>query len=106
MHFRKMFDERFVGTWDLEGKDERVVTIEDIGMESMRTQDGTESEKPVVRLKGGKKGWVLNKTCAKTIAELYGADTENWIGKKITLYVTECMAFGSKVDCIRVKGVK
>ena len=105
-HFRKLFDDRFIGTYDLDGKPELTVTIEDIGMETMRTQDGAEADKPVVSIKGAKKKWVLNKTNAKTIAELYGVDTDNWLGKKVTLYVTECQAFGSKVECIRVKGVK
>ena len=35
-HFRKLFDERFVGTWDLEGNDELVATIDGISMEEMR----------------------------------------------------------------------
>lgn len=105
-HYRKLFDERFVGTWDLEGQDELTVTIAGIKIEEMRSQDGAEVKKPVVKLKGAKKGWVLNKTCAKSIAELYGADTDTWIGQKVTLYVTKCMAFGQKVDCIRVKGIE
>ena len=105
-HFRKMFDERFIGSWDLEGKDEAVVTIADVKLETMSTQDGAEAEKPVLYFTKGKKGMVMNKTNAKQIAELYGCDTDDWKGKSITLYPTTCSAFGKQVECIRIQKTK
>ncbi len=54
--------------------------------------------------RGKQKRLVLNKTNAKTIAGLYGDDTEGWIGKRITLVVREVEFEGSIVLAIRVSG--
>jgi hypothetical protein len=40
------------------------------------------------------------------IGELYGQDTDDWMGKKIGLYVTEVEAFGKRGPAIRVKAKK
>lgn len=104
MHWRKYFDERFIGSWDLEGKGDVTVTIERVEMEAMHRPDSEDAEnRPVLFFNGAKKGMVLNKTNAKTIAKLHGPDTDDWVGKKITLYATETSAFGEQVECIRVR---
>jgi len=67
--------------------------------------DGKEFIKPLIRFKGAKKGWVLNRTNAKRIVLGLGFGTEmdGWIGKQITIYPTTCNAFGKKdTPCIRV----
>ena len=104
-HFRKLFDERFVGAWDFEGHDDATMTIKSIGIEEMRAQDGSTTKKPVLFFEESKtgKGLVLNKTNAKTIAGMYGNDTNGWIGEKITIYATTCMAFGKEVECLRIR---
>jgi len=103
MHFRKYFDERFIGSWDFEGKDEAVVTIKEVQIEELKAMDGSTAKKPVLTFTKGKKGMVLNKTNAKAIAEMYGTDAEFWKGKEIILFATTCQAFGKTVDCVRVK---
>lgn len=103
MHYKKYYDPRFVGSWDFEGKDEFSVTIKEIKVEELRTEDGTTANKPVLYFEKAKKGLCLNVTNAKIIAAKYGSDTEAWIGKKITLYKTTCKAFGKTVDCVRVQ---
>lgn len=102
MHFRKLYDERFIGSWDLEGKESAVVTIKSISVEELHGQNGLKAKKPVLYFTKGKKGFVLNKTNAKTIAELYGSDTDKWIDKKIELFATVCDAFGKQTECIRI----
>jgi hypothetical protein len=37
------------------------------------------------------------------IADLYGPETDQWTGKKITLYATNVKAFGKKEDAIRIR---
>ena len=46
---------------------------------------------------------VANVTNARSIAKQYGPETDDWTGKQITLYRTQCMAFGEMVDCIRIR---
>jgi hypothetical protein len=49
------------------------------------------------------KGMILNKTNTMTIAKLYGDDTDDWIGKKVTLYATEVQFQKEMVDAIRIR---
>jgi hypothetical protein len=49
------------------------------------------------------KGLVLNKTNTTIIAKLYGDDTDDWVGKPVTLYATEVQFQGDMVDAIRVR---
>jgi hypothetical protein len=102
-HFKKLFDNRFVGSWDLDERGEIKCKIDRVEIEEVQTQSGGKEEKPVLYFAKAKKGMVLNITNATKIAEKYGNDTDEWIGKEVTLYATTCMAFGSEVDCIRVK---
>ena len=102
-HYRKLFDERFIGSYDFEGKASVTVEIAGISVEELRDNSGTAVNKPVLTFKGAKKGLVLNKTVAKTIAELYGNNTDKWIGKKIVMFATTCQAFGETVECVRVQ---
>ena len=88
-----------------------VLTISKLSVgESLRVQGGAKTKKHVVhfaemdgRPDAERKRWVLNKTNAKTIAKLYGTETDNWTGKRITLFPTTCEMKGETVDCIRVR---
>ena len=44
-----------------------------------------------------------NRTNARTIAELYGPETNDWRGRHITLFPTTTDFRGASVDCIRVR---
>ncbi len=79
-----------------------VLTIGDVTLEKM--SDG--NEKPVISFVEHEKGLVCNKTNAKTIAKLYGDDTDDWSGQQITIYPTEVDFKGERVDAIRVKNKK
>lgn len=65
---------------------------------------GTQAEKKwVLYFKEKDKGLVLNKTNIKAIAKLHGDDTDDWEGKRITLYQTEVEFQGDTVLGIRVR---
>lgn len=63
----------------------------------------------VITYKGAKKAHVACRTTQKQIRAALGGgaawdDTQDWVGKQITLYPTTCNAFGNKnTPCIRVK---
>ena len=107
---RLLFPSQFIAAADLKGRDV-TLTISRLGIgESLRAEGGKAVKKHIVyfaemdkRPEDDRKKWVLNKTNAKTIAKLYGNDTDAWIGKRITLFPTTCQSFGETVDCIRVK---
>ncbi len=103
-HYRKMFDERFIGSWDLEGHESVKVTIEDVKREELRAGPGAAAEhKPVIYFKGKKKGMVCNRTNAKRIAEKHGEDVSEWVGKQIEIYVEKVSAFGAQHAALRVR---
>ena len=49
------------------------------------------------------KGLCLNKTNAGTIADLYGPETDAWIGRQIRLFATEVPFGAEQVLAIRVR---
>lgn len=101
--YRGMFDRSLIGSWDLPANG-AVVVIEKVERGELRAGPGKKVDrKPIIRMRGKKKGFALNKTNAKTIAQLYGNDTTQWIGQAITIYPTTTMFGSDKVDCIRVK---
>ena len=42
---------------------------------------------------------------SRTIATLYGNYTEDWVGKRVTLYATKTHSPAGETDCIRVRPV-
>lgn len=100
--FRLLFPTDYIAAHDLRSKDV-TKTIKSVVVEELRLTGGGKEKKPVLTFSDTKKKLVLNKTNAKTIAALYGNDTNTWIGKPITLYPTTT-AFGrNTVDCVRIR---
>ena len=46
---------------------------------------------------------ILNQTNCQLIAGQFGPETDNWIGKEITLYSAKVTAFGKTHDAVRVR---
>ena len=104
-HYKLMYPSEYLNAADLQGKDVRV-TIERIALEDVPGADGTKKKKPVVYFKGAHKRLPLPKTCAKVLAGAFGNDTDEWVGKTVTVFPTECMAFGQQVECVRIRNPK
>src|ERR1039457_4427886 len=49
------------------------------------------------------RGLVLCKTNSRLIAGIYGVDTDDWIGERVTLFPARVEAFGETVDAIRIR---
>ena len=85
---------------DLNGNEPTVI-IADVQMKKFDN-----GNKLVVTFEGKKKALVCNKTNANRIAHTYGTDTDDWIGKEITLF-TDLVDFqGNTVEAIRVRAKK
>jgi hypothetical protein len=82
--------------------EDMVVTIRGVKVETLGQGKDAE-EKPVVYFKELPKGLALNKTNATTIKTLYGPETDDWKGQKITLWATEVDFQGKMVPAIRVR---
>lgn len=101
-HFRKFFPTGFIDESDL--PKDVTVTIAGVAMESLQIPGRSKEDKLVLTFEGAKKKAVLNKTNAIRIAKMYGNDTDDWVGKKITLYFDPSVKFGNdRVGGVRVR---
>jgi hypothetical protein len=101
MDYRTMFDSEYLGAWDLPR--DVTVTIATVKAGQLVGEKGRTAKKPIITFVGKQKGFAANKTNCKTIAAMYGTNTKDWIGKRITLYATTTEFGGKQMDCIRVR---
>ena len=103
MNISDAFASRFVRVADLKGADV-TVTISKVAVETLGS--GTDADtKPVVYFEGKQKALVLNRTNSSVVANMYGSETDEWIGKQIIIYPTETSFRGQQVPCVRVRNV-
>jgi hypothetical protein len=101
MKMSDLFPSKYVKAADLNGK-HITLTIKELRVEEMG--HGSEKErKAVIYFERATKGLVLNRTNAMIIASLYGDESDDWRGCRITIYPTKVRAFGSMQDAIRVR---
>lgn len=97
MDIYSAFPSNYLKCSDLQGRNCRVV-IESVKIESIGDDD-----RPVAYFQGKQKGLVLNKTNSNVIADMFGGETNGWLGKEITLFPTKVDYQGKRVDAIRVQ---
>lgn len=108
-HWRSLIEKDYLGAWDLVGKDgkPRDFTLKISKVESRKLQTKQQPKgkrKAVIRFDGADKAMVANSTNCETIEGMYGADTDAWTGKMVTLYQTTCDVGPKRnVPCIRVR---
>jgi hypothetical protein len=100
-HWKSMMQKDYLYAFDLKGRDQ-VVTIERIQAGTLKNGQKT-TKKPLCFFSGIKRPLALNATNCKTIAAMFGNDTDDWRGKRITLYPTMTQFGGADVECIRVR---
>ncbi len=98
MDFDKLFPGRFLKAADLNSKDV-TLTISAVVVDELIGDKGTEI-KGLLSFAGKKKQLVLNKTNGLCLKQMFGRETDAWVGKRITVYPT---TFNDE-PCIRVKG--
>lgn len=109
MHYELLFPSQYLKASDLKGRDV-TVTIEHVVQETLEGKQGKREKKPAVYFAEVKakpdeprKRLVLNITNARTIAALYGNDTDGWKGRRVTLFSATVDGFGKAVDAIRIR---
>lgn len=103
-HWKAFHDSDYLYCHDLQGK-KVTLTIAQIKGGELTGQGGKKAKKPLCYFRESKSGkpLALNKTNCKTIAGLYGNDTDGWIGKRVTLFPATTQ-FGSEThECIRIE---
>lgn len=109
-HWRSLFDNKYLGSWNLyvNGRyTTTTVTIERASRESVTMQGGRKSLELLIYFKGKKTPLILTKKMGRVIAMMYGPAIESWIGHPITLYVEQ--GFSTKdgpADVLRIKNTR
>lgn len=102
--FRKFMDKSFLGAWDLNDKDDTVLTIDHVERNEVKNDRGTEKKMTIHFVENGYKPMICNTTNAKAISKAHGSTkVEDWEKKKISLYKATISAFGQTTECIRVR---
>lgn len=65
---------------------EPTLTIKGVKLEELEREDNTKENKGIIRFTETTKGWVLNVTNLKALIAMFGNETDDWVGKRVTLY--------------------
>ena len=102
MNINNSFPSKWLKSGDVPEDTDLLLTIKAVEIETVGQGEDAE-EKPVMYFNETDKGLVLNKTNAATISALYTPETDNWTGKKISLFSTE-VQYGNKMTlALRVR---
>lgn len=102
MRMRDALPGRYLSGDDLD--EEVIVTIDRVVMESFRDpRTRVETRKPVMYFQRAKRGLIVNRTNWRTVADLYGDESDNWTGKRIVLAPTMVDAYGKQTKAVRVR---
>ena len=105
MKVSEAFPSKYLKVEDLNDQD-LTLTIESTSIEQLG-QGEERQQKLIVYFKEVEKGLACNKTNANTIAKMYGDETAEWIGQRITLWPNHDVEFkGEVVSAIRVRSRK
>lgn len=97
----QLFPTKYLSAGDLDG--DTHVKITNAILESLQAPDSKIEDKCILYFDQLQKGLPLNVTNWNSIEALHGDDSDDWIGKWVTLYPTK-VQFGNKmVDGIRVR---
>lgn len=105
MRMRDALPSRYLSGDDLD--EEVVVTIEKVVLESFRDpRTRVEARKPVMYFQRAKRGLIVNRTNWRAVADLYGDESDNWTGKRISLAPVMVDAYGKQTRAVRVRPAK
>jgi hypothetical protein len=96
------YPSKFLKASDIE--EDTSVTIHEVGRDNFRDDDGANRLKPIIYFRErGVKPLICNKTNFQRIAEVAGADTDDWAGTRLVLFADKVSMHGKSVDPIRVR---
>jgi hypothetical protein len=92
----------------IKGKDQQVKIEKVLRRDNHKFEGGGKKDEVIpvylsLKFEGKGRELGLNATNRKILSKMFGSRTGAWIGKTITLYVTQCLAWGETVDCVRIR---
>jgi len=104
-HWKKQHNYNFLGAYSLPTGQDMILTIKSLQPEEIMNASGKKEKGFVCHFaEADAKPMILNKTNCKIIEKIYNTPfIEEWIGKRIQLYVTSVSAFGTTTDALRIR---
>ena len=103
-HWKKLNNYDYLGAYSLEPGQDMILTINVVKNEIVKGPDGKKEQCMVMTFMEKQKPMIVNATNAKMIQKLYKTPyIEEWIGRKIQLYVEMVKAFGDTVEALRIR---
>jgi hypothetical protein len=99
MNINDAFSSDYIKHGDLRGQP-HVLT-----MSRIEIKEFDDGDKPCLHFSNSKKPLLLNKTNSNIIADIFGPETNGWMGQQIELYPAKTEFKGQMTDCIRVRAV-
>lgn len=112
LHYKQGFLGPYIAAVELPENKDVTLTIDHATIEKVDSikeddEQGRKRDRLIVYFRGVKdpsRGWLINRTNAECIVQMFGEDASKWGGHKVTIYRTK-VRFGSKMEeGIRVKG--
>lgn len=105
MRVELLFASRYLKAVEFQGRDV-TLTITGVKLEELEDTAGQRKKKGIVSFRETEKQLVLNRTNAMCIARMFGSETDDWAGKRVTLYPIPHRDPQTKEDgfAIRVRG--
>jgi hypothetical protein len=92
----------YIKSIEFKGRDV-TLTIAGVKLEDLEDDKNVVKRKGVVYFVETKKGWIVNVTNTKALIAMFGRETDNWVGKKVTLF-PEANSQSESGFAIRVRG--
>jgi hypothetical protein len=86
-HWRKLRNEKYLGSWDFEENKEYTFLINSVKREEIPSRNGGNDFRPVIYTNSSPKGIVLNVINAKMVEILHGPEIEGWVDKKVIVTI-------------------
>lgn len=100
--FDQLYPGTFIKAGEMHGKPV-TLTIKSVAQESIEGDDGTEKLKVVITFVEIGRKWIANKTNGLRLRAMFGNDSDDWIGKRVTIF-PEHNSMSESGFAIRVKG--
>jgi hypothetical protein len=105
-HWKKLSNPDYLGAYDFQPNEERIVTVKDVKRQMVKGQEGSE-EHTILHFVEPYKPMIMNATNSKMLTKLAESPyIEQWVGKSFKLVVVRIKAFGELMDALRIKSEK
>lgn len=111
-HWKKLSNPNYLGSWDFQPSEERVLTIGKISQDEVTDMEAIKKDAEAKKLcivahfREGSKPMIMNKTNCKMMQFIYGTPiVEEWAEKSVVVKVEKVRAFGKLEEALRIKDI-